>query len=268
MTLIERGELMRARRARRARLRRPAGTRRHHGLACRRAGAPGEATLGRHERALADYRLCAGIAEAFQISSPVLAVWESAAALSLHALGRDGEALQQAAAGVARARAFGGPRALGMALTVQGRLAASQARLEHARALGALGAEQRRRGQRAAAREQLGRALALARDCDALALAARACKELKAAGAHPRRILRHGADSLTAAERRVAVLAADGLSNAEIARALSLSVRTVESHLAHVYRKLAIQGRRQLSLALAHEHPRAAVGGAHRPCCP
>jgi len=265
LTLIDRGELMRARTVLSA-----------HGfdgplapaattvwLAAARARL--EAALGRHEHALADLRQCAAIAQEFQVSSPVLAVWESDAALSLHALGRTQEASRHAEAGLARGRAFGGPRALGMALTIKGRierdlaaleeavalLGASEARLEHARALWALGAEQRRRGKRGAAREILGRALALARDCGAHALAAQAYDELKSTGAHPRRILRHGAENLTASERRVAELAADGLRNAEIARALNLSVRTVESHLASSYRKLAIRGRGELGPALA-----------------
>jgi DNA-binding NarL/FixJ family response regulator len=59
----------------------------------------------------------------------------------------------------------------------------------------------------------------------------------------------HG--ELTATERRVAVLAASGLTNVEIGSQLSISRRTVESNLARTYSKLAIRSRAQLAMALA-----------------
>lgn len=52
---------------------------------------------------------------------------------------------------------------------------------------------------------------------------------------------------LTPAERRVALLAAGGHPNREIADQLSLSVRTVENHLQRVYEKLGVTGRAQLA---------------------
>jgi DNA-binding CsgD family transcriptional regulator len=58
-----------------------------------------------------------------------------------------------------------------------------------------------------------------------------------------------GAD-LTEREREVALLAAAGRTSPEIAEALYLSVRTVDTHLHRVYRKLMIEGRRQLAEAL------------------
>jgi len=54
--------------------------------------------------------------------------------------------------------------------------------------------------------------------------------------------------SLTDAEARVAMLAADGNSNPAIARELFLSRATIETHLKRVYAKLAIDGRHQLHL--------------------
>jgi DNA-binding CsgD family transcriptional regulator len=51
---------------------------------------------------------------------------------------------------------------------------------------------------------------------------------------------------LTTAERRVAELAAAGLSNKEIAGTLFIAVHTVEVHLSHAYAKLAIRSRTQL----------------------
>lgn len=52
--------------------------------------------------------------------------------------------------------------------------------------------------------------------------------------------------SLSAQERRVATLVAEGASNRDVAEALVLSVKTVEFHLHNVYRKLRISSRAQL----------------------
>ena len=51
---------------------------------------------------------------------------------------------------------------------------------------------------------------------------------------------------LTSREEEVAHLAVVGLNNSDIAERLFLSVRTVETHLAHVYTKLGIRSRAQL----------------------
>jgi DNA-binding CsgD family transcriptional regulator len=71
------------------------------------------------------------------------------------------------------------------------------------------------------------------------------------AGAKPRRIALSGTESLTAAERRVAELAAQGIRNREIAETLFVSLKTVEVHLSRVYGKLGIRSRSQLAEALA-----------------
>jgi DNA-binding CsgD family transcriptional regulator/tetratricopeptide (TPR) repeat protein len=59
------------------------------------------------------------------------------------------------------------------------------------------------------------------------------------------------AGELTPTERRVAELAATGRSNKEIARALFISINTVEGHLSHAYAKLGIRSRAQLAHRLA-----------------
>ena len=59
-----------------------------------------------------------------------------------------------------------------------------------------------------------------------------------------------GVDALTPSERRVAQLAASGLGNREIAQALFVTTKTVETHLAAAYRKLGIAGRPELAEAL------------------
>ena len=60
-----------------------------------------------------------------------------------------------------------------------------------------------------------------------------------------------GRDALTAGELRVARLAAEGLTNREIAQALSITTKTAKAHLSRIYRKLEITRRGQLATALA-----------------
>jgi DNA-binding NarL/FixJ family response regulator len=104
----------------------------------------------------------------------------------------------------------------------------------------------RRANRRADARAPLREALDLAHRCRAGAVAERARTELLATGARPRRIVLSGVESLTPSERRVATMAADGLTNPQIAQALFLSTRTVEGHLTHVFRKLDVTSRTEL----------------------
>jgi DNA-binding CsgD family transcriptional regulator len=57
-------------------------------------------------------------------------------------------------------------------------------------------------------------------------------------------------DPLTKREREVALLAASGLPSRDIAEKLTVSKRTVDTHLDRIYRKLGVSGREQLSEAL------------------
>jgi DNA-binding CsgD family transcriptional regulator len=59
-----------------------------------------------------------------------------------------------------------------------------------------------------------------------------------------------GAEPLTRREHEVALLAAGGLTSKDIAERLYLSTRTVDTHLARVYRKLGVEGRTELGEAL------------------
>ena len=179
-------------------------------------------------------------------------------------------ARRQAEEELERARRWDTPAAIGLAQLQLGRvigrdalleqavrnLAGSPCRLELARAQLACGAAWRRGNRRADARERLRQALDLAERCGAAALAEAARVELRACGARPRRSLLSGPDSLTASERRVAELAAQGLSNPEIARALVVSRSTVESHLRAAFRKLDVRSRRHLARALGESSPR------------
>ncbi len=135
--------------------------------------------------------------------------------------------------------------------TAAERFAAAGIRLEQARTLLDLGALLRRGKQRADAREPLRAALDLADRCGATALVDRAHEELAATGAKPRRVRLSGVDALTPSELRVAHMAVEGLGNRDIAQALFVSRRTVETQLGSAYRKLDIASRDGLAAALA-----------------
>jgi ATP/maltotriose-dependent transcriptional regulator MalT len=119
----------------------------------------------------------------------------------------------------------------------------------------------RHTGRRLEARESFRRAGELAGSVGATWLARRAGEELAAAGG--RRVTRRAAHDLTPQEQRIARLAATGASNKDIATHLGVSVRTVRSHLEHIYAKLAIHSRRELMTigergqTLERDHPAA-----------
>jgi ATP/maltotriose-dependent transcriptional regulator MalT len=224
------------------------------------------AATGRLEDARASLLEGGRVAEEWGVTTPGPFSWRVHLAEVLLALGEDDEARLFADAELERARAFGALRPLGMALRVAGMsrsdglgllreavtvLGRSAARVEHGRALVELGAALRRSGRSADARKPLREGMAIARGCGALPLAERAFEELTATGARPRKIVRAGADALTASERRVARMAADGMPNKDIAQTLFVTVRTVEAHLHHAYQKLGISSRRELESALA-----------------
>jgi DNA-binding CsgD family transcriptional regulator len=120
------------------------------------------------------------------------------------------------------------------ALTEHERLSAP---FERARTLLAVGSVRRRARQKRAARETLEQALSLFEELGATLWAEQAREELARIGG---RRVQH---ELTAAEQRVAALAAEGRSNKEIAAALFVTPHTVESHLSRVYQKLGIRSR-------------------------
>ena len=185
-------------------------------------------------------------------------------ALLQHATGDREAAAATAADAIAVAERWGTPGAIGQALRVQGlvsgdvvmlrdavsRLADSPLRLDHATALADLGGLLRRSAARRDAREPLKAALHLARKCGADGLAARAADELQATGIRVPPRSGSGRDALTPSELRIARMAADGASNKEIAQELFLSVKTIEMHLGHAYRKLDVGSRRELPAAM------------------
>jgi DNA-binding NarL/FixJ family response regulator len=200
--------------------------------------------------------------------SPGVVAWRSTAALAHLALGDPASARELAAEELERARTGGitrvvirDLRVLGLAerggtgLELLEQAAATgdryPERLEHIRALIDLGAALRRANHRVAAREPLRRALELSHRGGASALDQRARAELAAAGARPRRAVLSGLESLTPSERRVAEVAAKGLTTRQIAETLFVSPKTVEFHLRHIYQKLDIASRSALRKLLA-----------------
>jgi DNA-binding CsgD family transcriptional regulator len=119
-----------------------------------------------------------------------------------------------------------------------------------ARMLAAYGAALRQVGRIPQAREVLFRAADLASEMGMERRFARVQRELLLAGSRPRRARVTGPTSLTEAQREVAALAADGLTNRQIAERLFVTIKTVETHLMAVYRKLGIKARDQLAGAL------------------
>lgn len=225
--------------------------------------------LGNHAAAADELDACNAT---YFAASPACLRSKAAAALSHHALGHSQLARDLAAENLTAARRFGAMGVVGIALRTMGVvtqgepglqhlreseavLAQSGLRLEHARTQYELGAALRRAGRRADARKALGRAYASARACGGLRVARLAGEELRVAGAHPRRDELRGRDVLTASELRVAQLAADGRSNAQIAQELYVTLRTVETHLTHAYQKLDIQRRAELHTALETTGP-------------
>jgi DNA-binding CsgD family transcriptional regulator len=130
-------------------------------------------------------------------------------------------------------------------------LAESPYRWYEARARLEYGAALRRAGRRVEAREQLRLALDYFERSGVRHLGARARAELNVSGARLRDVsVLSGADALTPAEDRIARLAAEGMSNKEIAQHLFVTVGTVQTTLVHVYRKLGIGGRKEVAAAI------------------
>jgi DNA-binding CsgD family transcriptional regulator len=218
--------------------------------------------------ALQDMRLVGQMVEQWHTENSTLAPWRAEAALALYALGEESEAQELAGAEVDLARRWGDLWLLGQALRAQALvgppgerlqvlgeavelLRSSEARLELARTLLEAGIAHAETGQAGSGREILREALELATECAAPAVADRARAALITAGGRPRRAAATGPLALTPTERRVARIAAGGVPNREIAQALFVTEKTVETHLASAYRKLGIRARGQLAGALS-----------------
>jgi len=119
---------------------------------------------------------------------------------------------------------------------------------ERARTLLVKGRVERRARRKAAAKASLERALTICDGLPAPLWSERAREDLHRIG-----LRRAAPGELTENERRVAELAASGLTNREVAARLFMSPKTVEANVARVYRKLGIRSRAELGARLADE---------------
>ncbi|MBD0672794.1 helix-turn-helix transcriptional regulator [Streptomyces sp. CBMA156] len=225
---------------------------------------------GRHHAALADFLECGRLMAEWGLDCPALAPWRLGAAeawLRLDQRERAVTLLDEHLERVYPAQ----DRTRGQALRV---LASTRPAVEQvelletavellrgtddwytlALATADLGRAHKRLGDRAKGRVLMRRALCLAGSCGAhelfQALQPSAAGSAADGSVRPLRPAPAAEGALTAAERRVAALAAHGHTNREIADKLFITVSTVEQHLTRVYRKINISQRQDLPTSL------------------
>lgn len=224
---------------------------------------------GEYEAAIADFDSVAVVADSIGFGSGPALMASSYAVTACLALDRLEEARKWAADALGMTERWGPPAGVGAALAVKAATRSGEERIEmleeavalldgtllraaHTNALLELGVALRRNGRRADARAPLREAIDLARRRGAVLIARRASEELQATGEKVRSYAPIGVESLTPSERRVAELAASGMTNRQIAQSLFVTVKTVEAHLSAAYDKLDIESRRQLPAALGN----------------
>jgi DNA-binding CsgD family transcriptional regulator len=198
------------------------------------------ATRGQLREGLDTLLECGHAARAWNVPNPALNhSWQSEAALLAARLGERDHAAELTAKDCRLAQAFGAPHALGVALRAAALIEGGKRGLEQLT-------------EAVAVLDGSGINLELARTLTEHGAA------LRRAGGRPRRERLAGAEALTASELRVAQLAAQGLTNRQIAQALFVSIKTVSTHLGHVYAKLDVTDRARLAAALPAKQTRAA----------
>ena len=240
------------------------------------------AAQAEHERA-ADLYAEVGRLVAGRMDNPAILPWRAGEALSRIRIGAPRDAVILARDNVDRARAFGSPYALAQGLRAMAAVDATGDRVAMLRdALEALHQTQAPRLEAQIATDLAGMLLLtqgmdatqepvqLLRRAESYAafqelrpLAGRVQRILERIGEPVKRSATETLTSLTASERRVADLAASGLSNRQIAGELFVTVKAVEWHLSNVYRKLGIRSRTRLpGLLSGVPKPRSAPGGS------
>ena len=238
-----------------------------------------ELGLGNPDRALTHLEPLSRLVERFQLGHPNIVQWGSDFVESLSRSG-DADAAEKALATFeSQARATDSRWALGESARCRGLLSDDEgfeghfaealgwlneddAVFERARTMLCLG-ERRRRARRVSeARDALVAALGGFEQLGAQCWALRTRRELYAAGARLRPVREHAIQELTPQELQVALAAAAGGTNREIAANLFLSPKTVDFHLGKVYRKLEVHSRTQLAALMTRKargqrHPRA-----------
>ncbi|MDX3745660.1 AAA family ATPase [Streptomyces sp. AK08-02] len=215
---------------------------------------------GRLHLALEDFLRCGDQARAWDMDLPAILPWRSGAAAAHLRLGQRDQVRRLAEAELARpgsaksrnrgvalcllAEIAEPHRRTSLLLEAVGILRLAGDRLELARALAALSSTQRSTGEAEQARRALYQALQLADLCGARRLQRSLLHRSSEEGPAFPAVLPK--DPLSAAERRVASLAALGNSNREISDQLCITVSTVEQHLTRVYRKLNVASRADL----------------------
>jgi DNA-binding CsgD family transcriptional regulator len=229
---------------------------------------------GRYHAALGDFTTCGELAESWRMDTPLLTPWRLDAAEAYLALGDPAQARSLAEEQLRRGA--GDARRRGALLVVLARtdqlrrrlprlkeavevLEGGDDRIQLAIALGELGRAYRALGDFNRGRVFVRKAWHVAKTCGAEPL----CRELMprqadtgelapapaqpGGDAEPQRDV----EALTEAEVRVALLAAHGNTNREIASKLFVTVSTVEQHLTRIYRKLNVKRRRDLPAKLS-----------------
>jgi DNA-binding CsgD family transcriptional regulator len=227
--------------------------------------------------ALRDFLDCGGaLGRRGGVDAPASFPWRSQAALALVRLGDRDRAREMASeelllaqesqipgvvaeALIALAIVEDGQPGMGRLRTALEILADSPRMLTRIRAMTALGAMLRRNRQPRKARAHLRAAMDLAYHHGAVALADEARQELIVAGGRPRRPATTGLAALTPSERRVAQLVAEGLTNRQIAHFLFIAPRTVTTHLTHIYQKIGITSRSELSALITDQDATASL---------
>ncbi|MEV6927924.1 AAA family ATPase [Dactylosporangium sp. NPDC051485] len=223
-------------------------------------------TTGRHSAALADFQTIGELMTAWEAEIPAFVPWWGEAAETHLALGRPREAhdliveqLRRLQPGHVRTRAIslrilaatGDPRRTELLQRAVTALQSCGDRLELAYALTDLSQAQQDDGNLGQARVTRRRARELAKMCGAfLGGLDPAADPLGSAPPAPPTPVEETVSELSDAERRVAVLAAQGHTNRQISDKLYVTVSTVEQHLTRVYRKLNINSRADLPLRL------------------
>jgi DNA-binding CsgD family transcriptional regulator len=238
----------------------------HEALLPGLAAVPGLAALwaGDASAAASHFDEADRTADAAGWTEPCLRWWSADQVEALLELGRLDEAAERLDGWEAEASRLGRARTIAHAQRGRGLVAAARGDVEvaerlleesvrahaaqgdplgRARALLALGVARRRTRQKRAAREAIAEALAIFEECGAALFAERARAELGRIGGRTRE------EGLTPAEQRVAALVAEGRTNREVAAALVLGERTVETHLTRIYAKLGIRSRTELARA-------------------
>ena len=226
------------------------------------------AAQGRAGDALADAMTCGALYQQWGGARLLDVPWRLQAAEAHRRLGQRDRAADLLAEHLELARSFGAARHVGVALChaapladdrtqasrllheAVGLLTDGPARLELARALELLGTTLLEEGKRQEGLAALGRSAELAEECRAPVMSERLRALLASSGTPIPRPAPEGVSEFTPSERQVARLAADGLTNRQIAENLFVSEKTVEAHLSRAYRKLGVKSRTQLAMRL------------------